>query len=173
MKLRPAVPADLPLLTSWDGKPHVIAASGDDDAFDWEYELPRQVEWRTMLIGESYGRPVGVMQIIDPALEETHYWGEIEPNLRAIDIWIGDEADLGRGYGTEMMRLALDFCFADPFVTAVLIDPLASNTRAHRFYERLGFVCVGRRMFASDDCFVYRMNRAAWSTRAQTTTMKR
>jgi aminoglycoside 6'-N-acetyltransferase len=165
MKLRPAVLSNLPLLQSWDAKQHVIAAGGDDDTFDWEYELPRQVGWRAMLIGEADGRPVGIIQIIDPALEETHYWGEIEPNLRAIDIWIGDEADLGRGYGSEMMYLALDFCFADPAVNAVLIDPLASNTRAHRFYERLGFVCVDRRMFELDDCLVYRLDRAAWFTR--------
>jgi ribosomal protein S18 acetylase RimI-like enzyme len=62
--------------------------------------------------------------------------------LRAIDIWIGEAADLGRGYGTRMMRHALERCFADPAVKAVLIDPLASNTRARRFYERLGFRCI-------------------------------
>jgi RimJ/RimL family protein N-acetyltransferase len=55
--------------------------------------------------------------------------------MRAIDIWIGEESDLGRGYGTEMMRLALDRCFADQAVKAVLLDPLTRNTRAHRFYR--------------------------------------
>lgn len=43
-----------------------------------------------------------------------------------------------------------------------LIDPLASNTRAHRFYERLGFQCIDRRWFGEDDCFVYRLNRSDW-----------
>ena len=33
-----------------------------------------------------------------------------------------------------MMRLALEHCFADARVTAIIIDPLASNVRAHRFY---------------------------------------
>ena len=49
--------------------------------------------------------------------------------------WIGEAADLGRGYGTQMMRLALDRCFAPPEVSAVIIDPLASNTRAIRSEE--------------------------------------
>jgi aminoglycoside 6'-N-acetyltransferase len=80
--------------------------------------------------------------------------------LRAVDLWIGDEADLGKGYGTRMMELALARCFAGPSVSAVLIDPLASNHRAHRFYERLGFRFVERRRFGKDDCFVYRLDRA-------------
>jgi aminoglycoside 6'-N-acetyltransferase len=37
-----------------------------------------------------------MIQIIDPAQEETHYWGDVEAELRAIDIWIGEESDLDR-----------------------------------------------------------------------------
>jgi aminoglycoside 6'-N-acetyltransferase len=95
------------------------------------------------------------------SIRETHYWGDIEPNLRALDIWIGEEADLGRGYGTAIMRLALWRCFADP-VVAVLLDPLVANEGAQRFYERLGFRRVERRMFGNDDCYVYRLERTAW-----------
>jgi aminoglycoside 6'-N-acetyltransferase len=162
IRLRRAMLKDLPILHHWDTQPHVIAATGDDDSFPWETELPRDVDWRELLIGEVGGRPVGVIQIIDAAREETHYWGDAEPNLRAIDIWIGEAADLGRGYGTAMMRLAIERCFAEPAVTAILIDPLARNTRAHRFYERLGFVAVGPRRFGTDDCMVYRLERDAW-----------
>lgn len=164
MNLRLARLTDAPLLRSWDGKPHVIAATGDDGFFDWEAELPRSVCWRELLIAEDDGRPIGFLQIIDPAIEETHYWGEIAPNLRAIDVWIGEESDLGRGYGTIMMRLALARCFANPSVSAVLIDPLVSNTRAHRFYERLGFQCIGPRSFGPDECLVYRLDRETWRT---------
>jgi aminoglycoside 6'-N-acetyltransferase len=162
MRLRPATPADLALLRAWDRKPHVIAATGADDFFPWEVELPRSVTWRELLIAETGGRPIGMLQIIDPAEEETHYWGDIAPSLRAIDIWIGEEGDLGRGYGSEMMRLALQRCFADPAVTAVLVDPLAANVRALRFYERMGFRPVERRMFGEDDCMVMQIARADW-----------
>ena len=102
------------------------------------------------------------MQIIDPALEESHYWGDIGPDLRAIDIWIGSPGDLGRGYGAEMMRLAIERCFAAAGVTAIVIDPMVSNTDAHRFYERLGFRRIGRQMFDDDDCYVYRLERRDW-----------
>ena len=109
--------------------------------------------------------PTGPSPGDDPRREPTHYWGEIEPNLRAIDIWIGDAADHGQGHGETMMRLALQRCFADPAVTAVIIDPLASNTRAHKFYRRIGFVAVGRQLFGEDDCLVHRLTREAWQAR--------
>ena len=140
--LRAAKPDDVALLRYWDKHPHIIASDPDSD-WDWETELLRTPDWREQLIAELDGRPIGVIQIIDPAREDSHYWGEISPNLRAnlraIDIWIGEVSELGKGYGTQMMRLALARCFAAPAVTAVLIDPLVSNVRAHRFYERLGF----------------------------------
>jgi aminoglycoside 6'-N-acetyltransferase len=103
------------------------------------------------------------MQIIDPHLEPTHYWGDVAPNLRAVDIWIGETSDLGKGHGEEMMRQALALCFADPAVTAVIIDPLASNTRAHKFYQRIGFKPLDRRLFNDeDDCLVHELTRADW-----------
>jgi aminoglycoside 6'-N-acetyltransferase len=37
-------------------------------------------------------------------------------------------------------------------VNAIVIDPLASNARSHKFYQRLGFVPEARRMFGDDDC---------------------
>ena len=59
-----------------------------------------------------------------------------------------------------MMRLALLRCIEDQQVTAVLIDPLATNTDAIRFYERLGFQFVENRRFGDDDCCVYQIDRA-------------
>jgi aminoglycoside 6'-N-acetyltransferase len=159
--LRPATLADLPLLRAWDEQPHVIESDPNDD-WRWEVELRRDPAWREQLIAEVDGRPVGFVQVIDPAREDSHYWGEVPDGLRAVDIWIGDAADLGRGYGTRIMELALARCFAEPTVTGILIDPLASNTRAHRFYERLGFRFVERRRFGQDDCLVYRLERGDW-----------
>ena len=164
VRLRPARSADAALLRYWGSKPHVIAARGEDSVIDWDDELARQSDLSQYVIAELDGRPIGLMQIIDAAREETHYWGDVEQGLAAIDIWIGEEADLGRGYGTQMMQLALQRCFDDPAFKAVVLDPLASNTRAHRFYERLGFQPIERRMFDDDDCLVFRLERRNWRT---------
>lgn len=163
---RNATIADLETLLAWDQLPHVVASDPSDD-WDWAKELQETHSWREQLIAELDGQPIGVVQIIDPAQEETHYWGEVQENLRAIDVWIGPATHLDKGYGTQMMTLALARCFENSAVTAVLIDPLASNTRAHAFYERLGFRFVELRQFGGADCFVYQLLRADWEAQRE------
>ena len=167
--LRRATTADAYWLDLWDRDADVIACSTDDpnakiafDDVEWREELGAQDEFSHYFIGELDGRPIGAMQICDPHLETSHYWGEIAPNLRAIDIWIGAPRDRGKGFGGEMMRIALAECFADPRVTGIVIDPLASNERAHRFYRRMGFKAMGRRRFGRDDCLVHELTRRDW-----------
>ena len=157
MRFRHATPDDVALLEYWDTLPHVIEAGGAWDEFDWAAEIPRDLPWRELLIAEVDDRPIGMLQIIDPTEEEDHYWGDIAPGHRAIDIWIGEPDCLGHGFGTTMMRFAIARSFADPAVHSIVIDPLASNTRAIRFYERLGFERVERRFFGEDDCWVLRL----------------
>lgn len=161
MNLRPATQSDIPLLQEWNEKAHVKDASGSDEMYDWEFELSRDVDREEILIAEAEDRPIGVIVLDDPA-QEPQYWGDVEPNLRAIDIWIGEESDLGRGYGTQMKQLTLERCFRPPDVQAVILDTLVSNTRSHRFYERLGFKQIERRIFESEECFVYRLDRGDW-----------
>lgn len=164
IQLRDATLADLALLNHWDEQPHNILADPNDD-WEWETELAKKPEWRQQLIAELDGRPIGFLQIIDPAQEETHYWGDVPPDLMAIDIWVGEEEDLGKGYGSVIMHLALERCFAHSNVTAVIIDPLESNIRARKFYERIGFQFVENRQFSDDRCAVYRLPREVWTGR--------
>jgi len=156
--LRDATLADLPLLQRWDEEPHVVESDPNDD-WHWETELAKTPAWREQLVAEVDGRAIGFVQIIDPAREESHYWGDCATDLAAIDIWIGEADALGQGYGSVIMQQAIDRCFADLRVRAILIDPLASNTRAIRFYERFGFRFVERRWFGADDCHVMRLDR--------------
>jgi len=127
--------------------------------------LPRKHSWRELLIAEVDGRPIGFIQIIDAGVEETHYWGDITEGYRAIDIWIGESSDIGKGYGRAMMTEALNICFRDKDVHSVLIDPLSSNTAAIRFYERIGFRFIEDRRFDEDDCKVSMITRNEWPLR--------
>ncbi|GAB3332152.1 GNAT family N-acetyltransferase [Marivirga atlantica] len=158
IKLRPATINDLDLLQYWDTQQHVIDCDPDDD-WMWEEELKRNPEWREQLIAELDGKAIGFVQIIDPYLEDSHYWGKVPPNKRAIDIWIGEADCLNKGYGSQMMQLAIEKCFSDPAITSILIDPLKSNTKAHQFYERLGFQFVEERTFDTSICYVYELSR--------------
>ncbi len=163
--LRAAKLSDLPTLQAWDEAPHVQGTGGDEEWNDWDWanQLGRNVPWRDMLVSEIDNRPIGFIQIIDCREEETHYWGTDCPeHSRAIDIWIGEVDAIGKGYGREMMRQALARCFSDPAVTDVLIDPLETNTKAHRFYEAIGFSSKGPRMFGPDKCLIFQLTRADW-----------
>lgn len=166
MHLRPATIDDLGLLRRWDMQPHVRAAFGGDSRYDWPAELAADAPWRQLLIAEVGGRPIGVLEITDPVPEPTGYWAPVPAGCRALDIWIGETADLGKGLGTAMMKMALERCFADPAVEAVLVDPLATNRRAHRFYQRLGFRPAGRRRFEVENCLVHRLERHLWELRS-------
>lgn len=155
VKFRHAVIGDVNLLRSWDEDEAVGYSGGEDDSYDWDYELPRSVEWREFLMAEVDGRPIGMVVLIDASNEETHYWGrEIPEKSWAIDIWIGHERDRSQGLGTEMMKQAIERCFNLHNATVVLIDPLQSNHRAISFYKRLGFIEVGPRRFREDNCLV-------------------
>ena len=165
MRLRPAVRDDVPLLKEWDNHDHVRAAYGGDAWYDWEREIPRMENWGEILIAEKDGPPIGVIDIIDPSKEPSQYWGKVGPGYRAIDIWIGEASNLGRGYGSQMMTLALDRCFESPIVHEILIDPLDRNHRAKRFYERLGFTFVELRKFDTENCAIYRLDRSTYFAR--------
>lgn len=166
--LRPATRDDIPLLKAWDEQPHVQFSdpnSGDGSGWEWDEEIEADVPGFWHFIAEADGTPIGFVQVIDPAIEPSQYWGEMGEGYRAIDIWIGPAEWLGRGAGSEMMRLAIAFCFAEPSVHTILIDPMADNTAAHRFYQRCGFEFAGRRQFGPDDCFVFQLTRKAWLQR--------
>lgn len=161
--LRPATVDDLETVLRWDEAEHMQDCMGDKDSYndwDWKHELGRDPDlaWRRQLVAEAFAgiavggaaeereravpcrRPIGFVQVIDPALEESRYWAQARQEERsadndedkvggdgldevdfaalppfvhrAIDIWIGEEDCLGVGYGTEMMQLALDrYCF--------------------------------------------------------------
>ncbi len=87
MNLRSATSADLTWLRHWDEQPHVVA-SNPNDKWDWEVELLHNFLGREQLIAEINGRPIGFIEITDPARDDSNYWGDVAFNLRAIDIWL-------------------------------------------------------------------------------------
>ncbi|CAB9520468.1 AAC/APH [Seminavis robusta] len=164
------------MIEKWDEQPYLQDPNvmGDEDFNDWnwEHELSRNdLPWRRQLIAvaavqDGSYKPIGVVQIIDPLQEESHYWGSSTEDLpledtRALDIWIGEPEYLGRGYGTQTMKQALEgsFVFGDTTVQAAIVDPMVGNPSAHKFYQSVGFQPLGKRSFGPDECLVHRVTR--------------
>ena len=62
-----------------------------------------------------------------------------------IGITLGAVTERGKGYGSEAVRLLLDYAFQHLHVWNVWLDTAAYNHRAIRAYEKAGFREIGRR----------------------------
>jgi RimJ/RimL family protein N-acetyltransferase len=60
-----------------------------------------------------------------------------------LQIRLGNSSKWGEGYGTEAVRLLLDFAFKDLNLKRVHLHVFGTNTRAIRVYEKVGFVREG------------------------------
>ncbi|RMG14657.1 MAG: N-acetyltransferase, partial [Planctomycetota bacterium] len=63
---------------------------------------------------------------------------------RELGIAIGEPACWGRGYGSEALRLVLDYAFRELEVHRVQLSVFETNTRARAAYLKVGFVEEGR-----------------------------
>jgi aminoglycoside 6'-N-acetyltransferase-1b/aminoglycoside 6'-N-acetyltransferase-2 len=142
--LRPMSADDLPLLHAWLRREHVRQWWGDE-RFDSlasvaaKY-LPRVLarERVTPWIALLGTTPFGYCQSYGVAGDD--FWpDETDPGARGCDQFIGEAELLGRGLGTELVRLLADTIFRDPAVTFLQTDPAPDNARAIRCYEKAGF----------------------------------
>lgn len=60
-----------------------------------------------------------------------------------LQIRLGDTEQRGRGYGTEAVRLLMDFAFKDLNLQRVHLHVLSTNVVAIRVYEKVGFMREG------------------------------
>ncbi len=60
-----------------------------------------------------------------------------------LQIRIGETAQRGQGYGTEAVKLLLDFAFKDLNLHRVYLHVFSNNLAALRTYEKTGFVKEG------------------------------
>jgi aminoglycoside 6'-N-acetyltransferase-1b/aminoglycoside 6'-N-acetyltransferase-2 len=135
---------DLPLLHDWLRREHVMRWWGDErfdtlESVAAKY-LPRilaqdNVTPRIVLLGD---RPIAYCQSYVVAGDD--FWpDETDPGARGCDQFIGEGDLLGRGLGTELVRLLAETILRDPAVTTIQVDPSPDNARAIRCYEKAGF----------------------------------
>ncbi|MFP4343435.1 MAG: GNAT family N-acetyltransferase [Anaerolineales bacterium] len=135
--LRPLERADLAHIRRWSNDPEIRRLTGevhpmtegDAEAF---YEKVQQEESRVWFIIalQEDDRPVGECGLL-----------RLFPAWRTTDLSIilGERDAWGRGYGTEAIRLLLDYAFGALNLHRVAIGVVGFNERALRFYEKVGF----------------------------------
>lgn len=139
LSYRAATPDDLPFIVGLIVEDAVVATSDSvAEARHADYQTalaaidadPNQ----EMIVVEADGAPVGCFQLTYlPGLMRRGMWrGMIEV------VHVADGVR-NRGYGTQMMRWALERCRARG-CGMVQLTSNKKRTDAHRFYERLGFL---------------------------------
>jgi AacA4 family aminoglycoside N(6')-acetyltransferase len=149
---RPLREADLPLLTDWLNRGHILEWwAGDDVARDIEYTrkkyLPRMDEASPVraYIAMREDEPIGFIQSYVALGCGDGWWEEeTDPGVRGIDQFLCDSGRLGQGLGTRMISAFVQRLLAEPGVTKVQTDPNPANVRAVRCYEKVGFRPVRR-----------------------------
>ena len=79
-------------------------------------------------------RIVGMLQLVD--LHPVHRSAELI-------IRIGEDADRGRGWGSEAVALAVDYGFRHRNLQRLWVRVFSDNVRATRAYEKAGLVAEG------------------------------
>ncbi|HEY3368157.1 MAG TPA: GNAT family protein [Symbiobacteriaceae bacterium] len=132
--MRPVTPGDLPLLQAWDEDPVVTELMGrkygETNSADWFRSLQTERTCRAWMIENKDGRVVG-------ELELAHLnWRNGSTEMR---ICIGEKDCWNQGYGTDAVRTAMRLAFVGYELQEVYLRVFATNTRAIKVYERVGF----------------------------------
>ncbi len=146
LTFRPLTHDDLALVQRWLDAPHARLWLGGGATLD---ELT--VEYGPVIAGEVpqrahvallAGRPVGLFEHerFGDTPDFQRLYEVDDPDAANCDVLVGEPELAHRGLGPEMIRAFLArVVFADPRITACVIDPVPDNAIAIRAYEKVGF----------------------------------
>lgn len=140
MRLRPMEPRDLPKFVEWLADPEVRRwLAGMDEAPSMEEE----VEWYDRRRSDTES-VLWTIESLDGRL-----LGNIELRLtlasrRAeLGIAVQDKTKWSKGFGTDAIKLALEYGFDDLELNRIELTVDSENGRGRRCYEKCGFVEEG------------------------------
>lgn len=141
-KLRELARGDIPEINRWRNDPDLIGCLGapfrfinrdvDEKWYDG-YLAGRKNAVRCSILNDN-DQLIGLISLV--SIDDVHRSAEIH-------IMIGSSDDRNAGAGTFAVRTMLDHAFLNLNLHRVELSVLATNERAIRFYEKLGFVREG------------------------------
>lgn len=140
LRLREVRKDDLPLIEQWLHADHVRGTWGDPAAnLRLLKRPPASGNWRAII--EADGHEVGIVLWQHPTREELDVAGlaDIPTSVIDIDIMIGERDALGRGLGSDAIRLVAEAALADTAVPFVMACARLDNLASQRAFAKAGF----------------------------------
>jgi RimJ/RimL family protein N-acetyltransferase len=142
ISIGPFVPEDFAAMFCWFND---VAAAGLDLAYRPVDMMAHQQWWQSLGRDQSkvvfairkLSEPVIIGYVQIAAINSVHRSAEI-------GIRIGEEKNRGQGYGSEALRLALDFCWNHLNLNRLQLTVFKHNLRAIGAYRAAGFCKEGR-----------------------------
>lgn len=115
------------------------------EAFEEIADSPHEHQW----LGRVDGEPTFLTETYDPAhsVLAAHY--RVVPGQLGMHVLVAPTDTPVRGLTSQVFRAVMHFCFRDPEVTEVVVEPDARNHAIHAKNAAAGFV-VDRRITLSD-----------------------
>jgi RimJ/RimL family protein N-acetyltransferase len=142
--LSPCAPEDAELWARWETDLRVALPLGDEaytvstpqKALAWIEQASRAGDPVFTIVANEGDVPIGRCLL----------FGVNQVDRSAmLGILIGEAEYRGQGYGTEALRLLLDYAFNLLNLHSVMLGTFAFNVAARRCYEKAGFREIGRR----------------------------
>nr|WP_312575953.1 GNAT family protein [Sedimentibacter sp.] len=140
--IRKTVQDDCILFEKWEKQDYIKAFLNINDFQTYEDVLNEtmirekdETKEEYTIILKSENRPIGRV-----------YLSKIDRTVDSIDItriYIGDEISIGKGYGRELVKILLKYCFETLKMQRVTLDHYPDNKRASHLYLDLGFKYEG------------------------------
>ena len=129
---------DFRVQRTFGGVPRAVTIEGATTIYE-RWTASQSDYWFAIYERES-GRPIGHTDLFEV---------DLRARTCTFGILIGEEDARGRGYGTEVARLMLDYAFTALGLHSVMLMVDSYNLAGQAAYRKAGFVEFGRRRQAS------------------------
>jgi len=149
MKLRKFTHIDLNTMKLWLAQDYIQKYFGNPQEWIDEIAANLDAEWVKYFIVE-HNTPIGFVQYYETDIAPLGEWSDEPIGTVGIDYLIGNTNYLGKGYGTKIVTLLLDFIKTKKQYDYIVADPITDNLASVKVLRNNGFEPKNNGLFVLD-----------------------
>ena len=149
MKIRRLNVEDLELISTWLEQSYIREYWGEPS--DWLTEITENIsaDWVQYFIVET-AKPIGFLQYYETDKAPSGEWSDEPAGTVGIDYLIGDPEYLGKGYGTQLISLFVEFIKSANRYKYIVADPVSASKSSVKVLDNNGFRQKTNRLYWLD-----------------------